>query len=359
LHYGVVSVDQFPKLDQEVTRLVDLATNRRQGTTELDSRHKHFSKATQRAYAAGKDLAELATAYKGFEQSSEAADVILGEKLKLKNKSACDFAKQALNDSTERDIFTSLMQLAQAIGQGNVSQGNASMEQGINKLAPMIGKEEAEKTRQTLTEWCSTIKVDPSVYDRQPLSILDIDKQSKSLIDSAMSHDPVVADIKKRLHKFNGRSRIARATGKFLNTSLSLAGYTPTIISPAAQVAWGVYLCTQGGPEEAKLLKEVYLSKRFESRWTTLNDRAKLALNSYNYALITKNPALLSVSDYVMNEMSAPATNADANQKEPASGLRNSGTDTTSNVTATETTSTQTEVPAGRQSILTNSGLPD
>ncbi len=300
---GLISTDHYLLLEQRVTELVDIANQRRADSAQLAARHDHFGKLSQRAFAAGKDLLELATEYRGFEQSSEAADVILDEKLRLKSKSACDWAKQVRRDRLERDIFASMMQISLGIGSSDPVEGKQIIAQGLDKLKLIVGEEEAQKTLNILQDWCSAIKIDETCYNTKPWNILEAEDKSKSVLDIAMKNDPVVSEIKGRLHRYNGRSKFARATAKVVNTSLSIAGLSPTFISPAAQVAWAVYIATQGGPEEAKLLKEVYLGRRFESRFNIWNERATLAVNSYNMALVTKNPALLSVSEYMLKRM--------------------------------------------------------
>jgi hypothetical protein len=362
LHGSVESVGQFPKLSQRINNLVELAVDRSSDKQVLDSRHHHFSKPTQCAFAATKDLAELATEYKGFEQSSEAADIILGEKLKLKSKSACEFAKQQRRDNAERLIYASLIQLAEGLGSVESAHSIEEIKQGVDKLASLVGPEEAGKTQDALQEWCAAQKLNASIDLAQPLSILEIEQRSKSIMNIAMNNDAMVADIKKRLHKYNGRSSLARFTAKFLNSTLSIAGYSPSIISPAAQVAWGAYICTQGGPEESKLLKEIYLAKRFESRWTTLNDRAKLALNSYNYAVATKNTALLSVAECVISDMSTVPDKGQSTEKHAGADELSTNGDATpaaTAITGSEPTEQLTESESQRSLILTNSGLPN
>jgi hypothetical protein len=52
-----------------------------------------------------------------------------------------------------------------------------------------------------------------------------------------------------------------------------------------------------GGTEDYKLLKELYLDKRLESRWKRLNQEATQSVNAYNNAIMTRNPVLLSLSE--------------------------------------------------------------
>ena len=63
-----------------------------------------------------------------------------------------------------------------------------------------------------------------------------------------------------------------------------------------------------GGPEQAKLLKELYLDKRFESRWKVLNEEAHLAVENYQVAILTHNPVLLAYSESVVSQMTSSET---------------------------------------------------
>jgi hypothetical protein len=63
-----------------------------------------------------------------------------------------------------------------------------------------------------------------------------------------------------------------------------------------------------GGPEQCKLLKELYLDKRFESRWKVLNEEAHLAVDNYQVAVLTRNPVLLACAESVVCQMSSPDT---------------------------------------------------
>jgi hypothetical protein len=83
---------------------------------------------------------------------------------------------------------------------------------------------------------------------------------------------------------------------------------SPTFVAPAAQVAWTTFVMVNGGPEEAKLLKEIYLDRRFESRWKMFNQEAGQAVTSYNTAMMTKNATLATVSQLLLDNMSTIPT---------------------------------------------------
>jgi hypothetical protein len=201
---------------------------------------------------------------------------------------------------------TAILQLAEGLGRLEESnqkvQANSQIDKGMERLKSLVGDEEADKTFQSLKQWCSSINVDKSIFASEPMDIIETESLARGLTDNLMRTDPVIADIRSTVHKrFNGRSNIARVTAKVVNFSLSITGYSPTVLAPVSQLAC---IATQGGPEEAKLLQEIYLGERFESRLKTLDACAKLAVNSHFRAQTTKNPALLAVSEWMIDQAS-------------------------------------------------------
>lgn len=270
---------------------------------ELLEKEKHYRKGIAKLAASGRDLAELCTAYRGFEQSSEAADIILDEKVKLKSGPSVAYAKQKQSDTVHERIITSMMQIATGIGATDKDQSKAAIDEGVAELAELTDKEQAQKTAEMLKNWCQSQKV---VFPPLFSGPMQIQAECKDVIGRAIQQDQVVKQITASLHKYNGRSKFARATAKVVNTTLSIAALSPTLISPASQIAWTAYIMTQGGPEESKLLKEVYLAKRFENRFQTLNSETSLAVNSYNSALISQNSPLLAFSQFMVGQLCEP-----------------------------------------------------
>lgn len=307
-----------PEFNKQIDDMINFAHAREQ-RDELLKKEKHYKKPTQKLVSMGKDLAELCTAYRGFEQSSEAADVILDEKTKLKSASAVAYVKQHQQDLLHATILTAMMQIAAGLGMSDDNQKSQTIKEGTACLEELTDKEHADKVVETLSSWCNGIS--PTFKD--PLvGPLQVQAECKDVTRRAIQGDQTVKEIVGSLHKYNKRSKFARTTAKVVNTTLGITALSPTIISPISQVAWTAYIATQGGPEESKLLKEVYLAKRFESRFQTLNEEAHLAVNSYTTAQSTKNAPLLAFSQYVLNQLCQPAQSpsvADSNKKEEVS----------------------------------------
>ena len=63
------------------------------------------------------------------------------------------------------------------------------------------------------------------------------------------------------------------------------------------------YIMATGGPEENKLVKELYYDKRVESRYRVINEETTLALTQYQAAIHTRNPALLMCCESVLTQL--------------------------------------------------------
>jgi hypothetical protein len=307
-----------PEFNKQIDDLISVAHDKQQ-RSQLLIKEQHYKKPTQKILSMGRDLAELCTAYRGFEQSSEAADVILDEKTKLKNAAAVAYVKQKQHDKLHAAVLTAMMQIAAGLGMSDEAQKSEAIKEGSYLLEELTDKDHADKTVEMLSQWCNGI----SPTFRDPLGgPLQIQAECKDVTKRAVQGDAAVKEIANSLHKYNKRSKFARTTAKVVSTTLSITALSPTIISPISQVAWTAYIATQGGPEQSKLLKEVYLAKRFESRYQTLNEEATLAVNSYNTAQTTKNAALSAFSQYVLSQLcqAPPAPElADKDKKEELS----------------------------------------
>jgi len=307
IYRGEVSTYVSPALDNEIKELVNGATANYVTKSGIDHQAQRFDKAGSVLLAKSKDAIELATSFKGFEQSSEAADVILDEKLKVKSKASVAYVKQSSVDKLHVKLVAALMQIAMGNGFKKLDERADAINQGTAQLSEIVGKERAAHTVQLLGEWCS-LRNNLEFGKYQPVGgPLQVNHEVENILGQSIQHDAVVNEIKGRLHRYNGHSNFARGSVKVINTGLSIASMSPTIIAPAAQGAWVAFIMTQGGSEEGKLVKEVYLEKRFESRWTMLKEEAALLVSSYDSAVYTKNPALLAFTQYLMTRMCEPA----------------------------------------------------
>jgi hypothetical protein len=241
----------------------------------------------------------------GFESSSEAADVILGEKLKLKHRAAIEYVKQKRADEAHIQITCAIMEVATALGLTDELKKKKAIDSAIEEITPLVGEKEANDNVQAMIAWSKQITVSEAAYARDPWDILSLKKKSAAMLAYSLRDDDVMKSIEDRLHKYNRHSNLSRATSKFINTTCSLVALSPTFASPAAQAAQFVYVACTGGPEEKKLLQEVYLDRCFESRFNRLSEEIMLVNNSYNQALLTHNPALYCCTTSLMQDLTS------------------------------------------------------
>jgi len=116
------------------------------------------------------------------------------------------------------------------------------------------------------------------------LSMLEQQQKSEALLKETAQADPVMSLARHCCTKYNGipnslwerPSHQFHSGSGFLNTNL---------IGTAASVLQFVYQMGTGGPEDWKLLQEVYLDKRIDSRWRRLNQETTQAFSAYNNAV--------------------------------------------------------------------------
>jgi len=300
---GICLADDQNKLGQRVDELLETALDRNTKTRVLDQAVAHYRTATQKVIAETKDASDYLIPWRGFGPSSEAGDIILDEKVKLKSRASAEYARQKHIDETHLKVVSSVMQLAMGLGMSDLERGQHIVASGLASLKELVGEEEAVKTMQMLSSWTQSLHIPESVYAQGAWDVAQRQDKMKTVMESSLDSDPVVHQIKKRLHKFNHRSTFARASAHVVQTTLGAASLTPSFIGPAAKLALLSFVMATGGPEQCKLLKELYLDKRFESRWKVLNEEAHLALDNYQVAVLTRNPVLLACSESVVEQM--------------------------------------------------------
>lgn len=307
---GLVSVYDGPNPKTQVSNLLKLALENSSNRDTIVKKDKEYHGVGRKTLAVVKSVAHYATEYRGFEMSSEGADVILDEKLKLKSTASIDYAQQKQIDETHMKISQSMFQLAQGLGMGDAAEQQRTLDVGLNQLKDLVGEEQAQNALKELKAWSAQINVPQSVFKQPSWTVMDVQAKTEQLLKESAQADPVIALVRRALHKYNGHSKLALASAKVINTTLALAMFSPTVVSPAAQVFQFVYQMATGGPEDSKLLAELYLDKRLECRFNRLKHESNQAVNAYNNALLTKNPVLLSYSESMISSMSSEETGA-------------------------------------------------
>jgi hypothetical protein len=300
--FASVSVG-VPEPDQLINRLVETAALRDRERDYLQVKDHYHDKMWRRVFARSRDMVQYATSYQGFETSSEAADVILDEKLKLKSKNAVELVRQKRLDAAHLQLTYAIMQLATGLGLTDPTRKKQTIQSAMREMVPLVGEDEALRSVELLTNWSNQVAVPEDAFKADPWDALTLRQKFMQMSTSTLQDDEVIQSVKSRLHHFNHISNFSRATSKAVNTTLSIAALTPTFVSPAAQGLQFVYIAATGGPEEKKVLKEVYLDRCFESRQARLNEETMLMVTSHNNAVSTHNPVLFSCTESLMQSM--------------------------------------------------------
>lgn len=61
-----------------------------------------------------------------------------------------------------------------------------------------------------------------------------------------------------------------------------------------------------GGPEQYKMMKELYLGERLDSRSNVLNSEIQLAMENYQIGKLTRNAVLMAAAEAVIQQMAGP-----------------------------------------------------
>jgi hypothetical protein len=305
---GIISLYDGPTPEQLVGKLVSAALLRDQAHEEMLKKDRQMKSPVQAVIDKAKVSVHYMVEYRGFEMSSEAADIILDEKLRLKSSSSTEYASQRRADEVHARIFASLLQLAQGLGTADPVVREKTIATGMAPLNDLVGSEAAGTALSSLKSWSAQTSVPDSILKQQPWTMMELQQKTDDLVKEAARSDPVMGLVRRTLHKYNRHSRLSLGAAKVINTGLSLAMLSPTFAAPAASILQYVYQMSTGGPEDYKLLTELYLDRRLDSRWKRLNQEATLSVHAYNDALMTGNPVLLGLSESFISALGGEET---------------------------------------------------
>jgi hypothetical protein len=120
-------------------------------------------------------------------------------------------------------------------------------------------------------------------------------------------------------------SKFATRSSQVVETALNVGSLTPTFAGPAAQAAMLLFCVGTGGFEEDKLLSEMYLGKRFQSRKNSFNKQALMAIDAYQLAMQTHNVPLASCSASLIKRLGGEDLWTSVCQNAPLSGTGGNG----------------------------------
>jgi hypothetical protein len=256
-----------------------------------------------------KSLGNFVLDLRGFDWSIQGADAILDQAKHEKSAFAKEYLLRQEHDARELAATRAVLQLAAMLDRDSVKADKA-----LGNLQTIVGKDNAEMVQNRLRAMYTN---DELVTEREHL-IFDIDQKNeklKNVLSAAASQDEVLKGATKRLEKFNHRSKFMQYTAKVVYTSLGIASFSPTLVAPIAGASLLAFMMATGGPEQDKLLKEIYLGKIMQSRCDVLNEKAHLVTEGLDLALLTNNKRLYACTKELL------ATMADTNQATAFLGL--------------------------------------
>ncbi|MBX9724788.1 MAG: hypothetical protein K2X81_25510 [Candidatus Obscuribacterales bacterium] len=302
------NADGTPKLQSEVQITVDATPTNVESPlfTRLpveDLTPKKRGKAKSLANYATTTTASLGNFIfdlRGFDFSKEGADVILGQKT-WKGDSASEYNARLQQDKKELATIQPVMQIA-----ASVDKDSAKAEKGKAILKDLLGEAQAQKVYDEV----ASINAADLPSDREKLSWDLEERKDKvtAILEKSASQDKVMQEITKKLEKFNHRSKTMQIAAKVAYSGLGIAAFSPTLVAPIAETALLAFMYATGGPEQDKLLRELYLSKEMQSRCDLTNEKAHLILSSMDLALLTNNKKLYAWSKELLASMTDKST---------------------------------------------------
>lgn len=251
--------------------------------------------------ASTKSLANFVFDLRGFDWSKEGANAVADFHIDPKNAAAKEYLFRKKCDEQEIQKAALIMQMALYM---DLNPKKAS--QALVALEKLIGTEQAVDT------YCAVSRLSGDDIDLDAQApVLDFSQKRSmvgSILEKAATNDAVLSDVAKRLSKYNHRSKLMQATAKVVYSSLGIATFAPTLVAPIAEATLLSFMMATGGPEQDKLLKEVYLGKIMQSRCSLLNEKAHLVTESIDLAKLTNNKRLLACSRALLKDLTDEKT---------------------------------------------------
>ena len=306
---GEVSTFQpHTAVSQSVNSLVDAALANDQRTPSLNKAVDHYGKLTSRIRASIGNGINFAVPNRGFNPSIEAGDVVTNENSRIKSLAAAELARQKHVDETHVKVVSTVMQIAMAMGMTDRIKGQQKLEAEYNSLRSLVGEEQASNTMSALIQWSSQahVKAQEAAFNRDVWDIHEQREKKLTIMTTALNSDPVVSDVMRRLHKYNHRSKFARVSSRVVQTTLSTIALGPDFVGVGGKLALSAFVAATGGPEQDKIMKELYLGERLDSRTHVLNSEIQLAMENYQIGKLTRNAVLMAAAEAVIQQMAGP-----------------------------------------------------
>jgi len=301
-----VSLWDSANISKVVEHLVDLNFVNSKEAKDLDKKVQHFSSKPVRAFASAKDALNQSFVYEGTDPSQRMGKLVLEDKAKIRDHVTAEYERQKYVDKIHSQIISALSQIATGLGTADSVRKAQIVDSGVKSLSNLVGAEQADKAMISLTSWLSSAKVADSVFERPAWDTMERDSKLESVLRGAFEKDPVISAVKKRVNRYANPGKLKSGTSRAVETTLTMASWLAPgwTIPIAAEAALDGFIAATGGTEESKIEKELIYDKRIQSRLKVLSSEASLALDNYRFAVVTKNPPLLTFSEALIADMS-------------------------------------------------------
>jgi len=265
-----------------------------------------YSKIALRAWKVTKCTVNYMLDDRGFLPSIEGGQLMLDENLKVHDKGSAECAKQMWLDRAHDKVVADVVEMITGFGASDPSKRQDLINDSMSSIKTYAGEDTAKHIHDRLSTWSDHESLQNATRDFPSDGTWTVkERQNKvDLIVSTISKsDPIIAEVTKRVHKYSKHSKFALRSSQVVETACNVASLTPSFVGPGAQAALLVFSVGTGGFEEDKLLAEMYLGKRFESRKTSFNHQALMAIDAYQLAMQTHNIPLASCSASLLKRL--------------------------------------------------------
>lgn len=304
--HGYVSANA--DMDPVATAIDDVMSKAIEKSTIHEKHNKQIKKyegKVNKTFKMTKDAVNFILCDRGFLPSMEGMAVMLDEDTKIKSKGAAELAKQHWLDSTHDRVVADMLELATALGTEEGARRTEMINGSMASIKELAGEDTANSALQTMTAWYESVKKPTPTVEASASTIWSVKEKQKKVelvVSNCIKSDPIAEEIQKRAHKFKHK-KVTAVTAQLVETSLNAVTLTPAIIGPAAQAALLVFFMATGGTEEDKLLDEMYLGKRLQSRKQSFAQQAAWAIEGYQIGILAKNQALTACSESLIKRL--------------------------------------------------------
>ena len=176
-----------------------------------------------------------------------------------------------------------MLQMASELGSASKTPSQTKSENTVSefrKLSDLIGSKNAALMLEAFAKETGTKSVVAG-----PITSDNFEQRAviqRRLIAMSLHSDEIYQDISKQLHHYSDKSKGQRNATKVAYCTFTVAGFVPTIIAPLSSTAMVTTMFANGGPEQDKLLKEIYLGKLLERRRALVTEEITTALKPTN-----------------------------------------------------------------------------